>query len=946
MAAPPLKPYQLEQEIKRVCQKDSDPDALVIGLQAPGAWQGDGELIVDDRRFAVVRADTVLAVREALATAEADRRPTILLTVLDQSELGHDVVARLARGKLRRIDVWEGVKRLFRARQLDPALRETCLARALLESKPPDRDYDPVPAGVLDAGSAWRAILHHALGMEDREPDLAGLLRWAATTAAIRYREAPEDLREATRARLAGMLGPAAGAILNIIEAGAARDALALAIACEVVFADEAAREPALQAAAARLERFHLNRPLEPEPGRILARAASDALDDWWRDDPDSARAQLARADALLEEVQAAPMAHLGSRTPLGWEARLRRFARTLAETTRNADGESAGATPELAACEAALERVAGHALAGESPYQGRLERAGMALRLARWLGTPEESMTGSFGQLARRYREEIAFVDWARDSFAGGDDMPELTEAFAVIERAVATRRARFSRAFATALDDWTRSGSDPDDVLRVEDVAARVIAKVASEHMPVLLIVLDGMSWPVARELQADLRRLHWAEAALPGPENHPAGSSAVTSGDQAAGEPPPPIVAAVPSVTEFSRTSLLAGYVHRGRQDDERRLFPVNPALLSCCERNYPPVVFHKGELTQGSRGALAQGVDRAIRDAHRRIIAVVINAVDDRLAGAAQIRDTWSVESIRPLGALLHVAREAGRAVILASDHGHVWHRDAPPMPAAAAAARWRPASGLAEVRDGEVLLEGERVRGPGDAHRLIAAWADDARYGAARNGYHGGASPQEMIAPLMLLSDVTARAPALEPCEPRRPAWWEAPGNGRPGASSRAESAPPSDSPARPPRIPAGFLFHPEPPVDSASEPITASAAAPQSGTMPGSTDTARGWLKQLVQTPTYQAQRQMVRRFAPEDEVVIKVLEALLSRDGSMTPAALARRIGQPSARLDGLVAKVQRLLNVEGYEVLRLDRQRELIELDVPMLKRQFGLK
>ena len=557
-----------------------------------------------------------------------------------------------------------------------------------------------------------------------------------------------------------------------------------------------------------------------------------------------------------------------------------------------------------------------------------------MALRLARWLGTPEEFPTGSFGQLARRYCDEIAFVDWARDSLAGGDDLTELTEAFAAIDRAVAARRARFSRAFATSLADWTRSGSDPGEVLRVEDVAARIIAKVAGEPMPVLLIVFDGMSWPVARELQSDLRRHHWAEAALP-----------CESGDRTAGEAPP-MIAAIPSVTELSRTSLLAGYLHRGRQDDERRLFPVNPALLARSERHFPPMVFHKGELTRGSRGALAQGVEQAIRDAHRRVVAVVINAVDDRLAGATQVRDRWSIESIRPLGALLHVAREAGRAVILASDHGHVWHRDAPSLPSDESAARWRPAAGEAEIRDGEVFLEGDRVRGPGDAHRLIAAWADDARYGTARNGYHGGASPQEMIAPLMLLSDLTSRAPALEPCEPRRPAWWDIPGRCRPGASSRADSALPSHSPAGPPRIPAGFLFHPEPPADAADEPLTAATGAPRAELAPRSTDVAAGWLKQLVESPTYQAQRQMVRKFAPEDEVVIKVLEALLARGNAMTPAALARRIGQPSARLDGLVAKLQRLLNVEGYEVLRLDRQRDLVELDVPMLKRQFGLE
>jgi hypothetical protein len=320
--------------------------------------------------------------------------------------------------------------------------------------------------------------------------------------------------------------------------------------------------------------------------------------------------------------------------------------------------------------------------------------------------------------------------------------------------------------------------------------------------------------------------------------------------------------------------------------------------------------------------------------------------VINAVDDRLAGAAQVRETWTVESIRPLGALLHVAREAGRVVILASDHGHVWHRESAPIPADDAAARWRPVTEESGIRDGEVLLEGECVRGPGDGHRLVAAWADEARYGAARNGYHGGASPQEMLAPLMLLSDVTARVPALEPCEPRRPAWWDAPGRRRPDVSGHAGSAIASSSPARPARIPSGFLFHPEPPEDAATGPVAAYTPALPVAAGPWPSEVAPGWLKRLVQSPTYQAQRQMVRKFAPEDEVVTRVLEVLLSQDGSMTPAALARRIGQPPARLDGLIAKVQRLLNVEGYDVLRLDRQRELVELDVPMLKRQFGLE
>lgn len=907
MAAPPLMPHQLRFEIARVRQKD--PDALVVGLRAPGRWEGDGELSLSDRSYAVIRADTVLEVREALAEAEARDRPTVVLTALEQSALGHDVVARLARSKLWPVDPWEGVKGLFKARQIDPSLCETCLARALLEHKPPDRDYDPVPAGVLDAGTAWRAILHHALGMEDREPDLPGLLRWAAATGAARFLAAPADLRTAARTRLTATLGPAAGAILNVVEAGAARDALAVAVACEVVFAEEGSEEPVLRAAAARLERFHLNLPIAPDVGRVLARVGLDALDDLTRDAPEPAQAHLLRADAIFKEVQAASLAHLGRLTPLAWEARLRRYARTLADAAE--PGEAT-----LVACEEEFRRVADHALAGQAPYRGRLERARMALRLARWLRTPED-VAGSFGQLARRYVDETAFVDWARDVLAGGDELADLTDAFGRIERAVAARRAAFSRAFATALADWTGSGSDPGTVLRVEDVLAQVIAPILAERVPVLLIVLDGMSWPVARELLADLRRLHWSEAAQPG-----------------RGEPPPPVIAAIPSVTELSRTSLLAGYLHRGRQEDERRLFPANATLLARSERNYPPLVFHKAQLTEGGRGALAKAVERAILETKNRVVAAVINAVDDRLAGASQVRETWSAEAIRPLGALLRAAREAGRAVVLASDHGHVWHRDAPPVPAPDASARWRPADG--EVRDGEVLLEGGRVRGHSDTPRLIAAWAEGTRYGAARNGYHGGASPQEMIAPLVLLADATSRQPAPEPCEPRRPVWWDGPS---PGRRTEADCATTPPHPASRSRAPAGYLFPPEP---TEPEPLVGQVVRPEAPVVPA----GAGWPGRLIKSPVYQAQRQMVRKFAPEDEVVVKVLGALDGQGGSMTPAALAHRAGWPLVRLDGLVAKLQRLLNVDGYDVLRLNRQRDLVELDVALLRRQFELE
>jgi hypothetical protein len=42
---------------------------------------------------------------------------------------------------------------------------------------------------------------------------------------------------------------------------------------------------------------------------------------------------------------------------------------------------------------------------------------------------------------------------------------------------------------------------------------------------------------------------------------------------------------------------------------------------------------------------------------------------------------------------------------------------------------------------------------------------------------------------------------------------------------------------------------------------------------------------------------------------------------------------------------LDDFLAKLQRLLNMDGYAVLQVDRERNLVALHVPLLQRQFAL-
>jgi hypothetical protein len=69
-------------------------------------------------------------------------------------------------------------------------------------------------------------------------------------------------------------------------------------------------------------------------------------------------------------------------------------------------------------------------------------------------------------------------------------------------------------------------------------------------------------------------------------------------------------------------------------------------------------------------------------------------------------------------------------------------------------------------------------------------------------------------------------------------------------------------------------------------------------------------------------------------------------LQALIANGDIMTPVAFANAADVPAARLDGMIAKLQRLLNVDGYEIIKMDRKENRVELSVAKLKRQFDIE
>ncbi len=908
-----LSQNQLRSLVEDRWQRDLA--ALAFGLHVAPSWHAPGEVEFEFGKARVVRADTVLQIREALLSAEKDNDRIIVLTRLQQHDLGHDVVGRLARSKLFAVNHWASLCSLFKAKELDRSICEPAIAQALMEYKPPD-GYPPVSAGLLDAGTVWRAICRHVFDMGEREPDLVSLLLWAASeNGTKRYQQVSNDIRTSLRRRLILNLGEAADSILQFIEHGAGPDALALAVVCQVVFGS--GDDSILDAAAARMEQYHENRPITKSVGRTLGKVAVDAIADLDRhDDPRVAQQHLQRADELMKQFVCDQHAYRNTLSRLSFEQRLGRLGHAIRAAVERISDET------IADCELRLGDIAEHRFAKLGRNKDQVSKAEMAVRLVRWLEQVSD-VPPSFAEQANHYIREISFVDFAREPLCRGEESPDLSSAYLLLDQTILQRREEVNRTFAKSLANWSAVGSKESGVLGVEDVLSKVVGRVVEQGNRVLVVVLDGMSWAVCHELLEDVRQDHWFESTL-----------------DESGTPPAPVIAAIPSETNFSRASLLSGTSTKGDQNVEKKNFEANNALAKVCDRRYPPRLFHKHEITDGNRGAISDELSKKLLSAQYKVVGVVINAIDDRLSNAQQVIDNWSISRISPLRALLRLARDSGRVVIFASDHGHVWHRPDGQHRAHEEASRWRSNDG--SIVEDEIVLSGGRVL-VGD-QSVIVPWSERVYYKSQQNGYHGGATPQEMVCPLIMLIDKTSAYSGLYRCSYPKPDWWSA----APVASLEIEEPKPTITVPQkigPPTLFDMTEFKAEGGRRKAEEgkqkDESGSSTHPSSLVPHPSSD----WITALLKSPVYEHQKAMIRRHPVEDSVMRACLSALDASGGIMTPAGFAKAADVAMARLDGLVVKMQRVLNVDGYEILTMDWNKNRVELNVAKLKRQFDL-
>lgn len=726
------------------------PDASRIALAASGQWLGEPSPGDDALTYRIQTCPSPLAIRLALRENLPPRTVQVILTPLDSSELSDDILLRLAKRRVFPLDPWQMALSLFQAQTLDPRLRSTpWLADYLLETAP-SQGYGAAVSGFLAAETVWSQVLRQLLNLNSDRPDLLTLLHWSLDPQNLtRYQGLTPDQQTSIDAWLIANGGKTVAYLLKVFQSSKPEDSLALGLVLPALYGPQVSQ--GWDRAMGKLEeRYFLGASPDAWVVERWSQAAKELLASRLIDDYQHQRL-VARADEIFAELGAGGATYWSVWSPAGFEDRLSQFGQTLQSLFTNP-------TLDLReSLKAQFQFLGSHHQAHNPHSAQRWRRLQMAFRLAGWwiqYGAGEDPAPSSLEAAIRQEIQTGSFLDWSRLKLPTGDVNPELAGAYRLILSKMTQIREEQAYNFACLLQRAVSFNHFEAGILLIEDVLEKIVAPIAKTQ-PALILIFDGMSLAAARELLTDLiSQGQWTLRPRPQGE----------TGIGAA-------LGALPSITAVCRSSLLSGQLQGGDASLEKKRFSSHPLLLSLCSAKYPPRLFHKQGLNPQD-GSATEEVCAYITDRAHKIVAVVINAMDDALLKSDQLELDWTLASVKPLAALLHSARLAQREVIVLSDHGHVLELNTT-SEAGEDGERWRQAQG--STQESELLITGARVLRP-ESKTLIAPWSETLRYGVKKNGYHGGVNPQETLAPAFILSPTDPSSPPRETLL-EEPDWW-------------------------------------------------------------------------------------------------------------------------------------------------------------------------
>jgi hypothetical protein len=913
--APLLAREDVAAEVRRALAKASHPQDVVLYGRGEGGTC-DVEVAGKTAPYAVQYASCELQLRAALA--QEGRGPAAVL--MDYATaLPADINCRIATGRLRIPDRGTRLARCLapnRTVEVSAALLRSDVGKAILAGA----HIDPVSdaAATLGEDEAWRAFLSANAGLPQATPltfdQLLGFVVAGGTPARLKAEvDRFAELDKALAKWLGDRLGAHAVELWRAWQSMGGRNAVAAAVLLETVaevyekddFVKGWVSLPLSRAGIAvqGLEAIRawgsaaatlLHRVRDEAPFRQLVEDADTLVDEDAREHlaasrylPSAFRVQCARLAAVLEPVAQAPD-----------------------RTAFTAAGQ-------------ALRTLRNHWLAVEQ--DDLVERAEMAVRLVGWLlqrpALEHRRQAAPYDlamQLATTYVRMGGFVDLARRRLRGSDGEGVLDHAIAAVLKAVDAVRDEDDKLFAQSCAAWQRAGRPVDQVLPIEKALDK-FARDFLERGPdrkLLVLLLDGMSWSIATELLLELQGqeispLRWQPA--------PQGTGVW------------PVLAAVPTKTDVSRSSFFAGALvasgaAHATGDDPTR-FSRHPGLCTIVTRAGGPTLLPE-KLLVTPQGALTPAVSSMLA-APDRVVACIVNAFDDDLAGAVQLRSRYAPADLPVFSKLLDAAFAAGRTVLLASDHGaapgaRMQFRSSPRN---AAGARWRALAPGDTVTDYEVELDARAAWVPPGFDRVALLYRETDRYSTqASAGEHGGMALAEVVAPAILVGNAETERRSedadlrLAPLDV--PAWWRlelaSEADLTDKSAPKPDAKPKGKAPKLAPMLPGLVPDPPAAPATSSSRWATVLLESEIYGSMP-------------------EHQQQRMR------EQVVPWVEILVRAGGRMSADRFAQAAGVLPIRVRGAAATMAELLSIDGYVPVGYDGAAREIRLDLNVLEQIF---
>ena len=919
--SPLLSEADVRLEVERLFRRDHRSKLLALfGRGQRGSFELDG------LAWEIIPTACELELRSKLpAPGEKVSSGSVYLVDWVEDALPLDVSCRLAGGRIYHVARDARLAALFGARQVDSGLSSTALARLVLSGGL--GGLRKITGLRLTRSDLWKRVLEARFGIPEHALETSSeWLRWVRSSDAgpafVRACESDDVLR-AVRRELLDWLEerlPAVGVLgFRAWELGLVNRALqGLLLLAAVEQSEDAYLRGLVNGQIASIAPGLAN-----EVRGVHAGGAAQAL----------LVAVLSVEEAgdrrLLDEAQqhalnggAVALATASDWLPAGHAAR---EAAVAAALTAFVDAPSHEA---LEALLTAFDRLSAHRLDKAIRRSEHVEARKMAARLSAWLlarkvrpplaehGTPWQPAI----DLARRYTEEGGFLDWARQSLRGmrgaGDAlMVAVHRLYDAVDVVARTDDKRFAEAYVA----WVNASKPSSEVLPIEHVTKRVVAQFlkGGEHRRLLLVLMDGMSYAAAVQLLQRLRdQRRWSPIAWRMP-----GWTGLL--------PIPPVLAAAPTLTEVSRAALFAGvadprFGDQGTDKDDSR-WSSNPHLRELVG-DEPLKVFFRRDIHAGHE--LIDEVKQAVAG-DQRVVAVVVNAIDEQLKGSLQVAVDYSKTPILPLEALLSAADGAERAVLLVADHGHV-AGDAMRVAGGRISAgreggaRWRALAEGEQPQDGEVLLPRTSWK-PRGAAGVAALWDTALANRAPHYGEHGGLSLAEAVAPAFLIGPEWLDRVAGEDVELScrvlpEPDWWVLK-IARPAAPPVVLQPPPTTTKAQLQLIPVGPANTPTAPPPAPTEPALVARLR-----------ASKLFTQQIAGVPK------------PDVERVLTWLAVLVEAGGSLTSVDFARLCGVRPHQVGGVVARMG-VLNADGFAIVEHDVAGRRVVLQKARLLSQFGV-